>query len=393
MHDKSKYLDILVRLLLQYRSKHLWVFVVSSLLVAVLSSFFFVSSSVKYKYKQSIEAHPDFVVQKFRAGKVEDMPLDWKAGFEKIPGVVNIQERVYGVHFYDPAETYFTIVGIDFSDARSVKLFKDSFPKIKIDEFLSKDNMIIGSGVQELFDYYEYEEYYIFRPPDKGKQKVYFHSNLPKDSQIYTNDMILMDINLARKILGTSSENATDIAIYIDDKVDVEDIKIGLILTHFDMRIISKEELFKHYENLFNYKGGVFLALYSFSFITFLLLLYQRYSNTLYRDAKEIAILRMCGWNIADLIYLKLFENLFVVVSSYMTGVIIGYLYVYNLGAPLIKEIFLGFKNLSNSVAFDPHFEISSLLSSFFLFVVPFILVVLIPVWKVAIKEPTEVLR
>jgi len=63
------------------------------------------------------------------------------------------------------------------------------------------------------------------------------------------------------------------------------------------------------------------------------------------------------------------------------------------LGAPLIKEIFLGFKNLSNSVAFDPHFEISSLLSSFFLFVVPFILVVLIPVWKVAIKEPTEVLR
>lgn len=389
----KEYINFLVALLVKYRVKHIWVIVIGSFLVALLCSFFFVSSSIKKDTFANIEAQSDFVAQKYRAGKVQDMPLSWLDGFKNIKGIASVTPRVYGIHFYNPSESHFMIVGIDLSNQSSRENFQKTFPKIDIEEFLSKDHMIIGSGVQELFDYYEYKEYYTFRLPDRSKQKVYFHSELPKNSQIYTNDMIVMESRLAKKILGIEQDNCTDVAIDSSDPEDLEAIRVALILSHFDMRIISKEFMKKDYENLFNYKGGVFLTLYIFSLITFLLLLYQRYSNITQSDAKEIAILRVSGWKISDVIYLKLLENFIVAFVSYMLGVILAYFYVFLFKAPLIKEIFLGFHNLNNSVAFSPAVELSSLLFSFLLFVIPFIFVILIPVWRISIVEPLEVMR
>ena len=389
----KEYINFLAVLLYKYRVKHLWVLFISSFLVALISSFFFVSSSIKNHMLSNLKVQSDFVVQKYRAGKVEDIPQEWLEGFSKIKGIKSLAPRVYGMHFYDPAETYFMIVGIDFSNELSLKQFKKAFPSVDVNEFLSKDNMIIGEGAKKLFDYYEYKDYYTFRPPDRSKQKVYFHSDFNRETQIFTNDMILMDIKLAKKILGLKEAYFTDIAIDIDTPELLEDVRTSLILSHFNMRIISKDYMRTHYENLFNYKGGVFLALYIFSLITFLLILYQRYSTITHSDAKEIAILRVCGWKISDVIYLKLAENFIVAFISYMIGIILAYVYVYILKAPLLKEIFLGFKNLENSTSFLPTIELSSLFAIFFLFIVPFMLVILIPVWKVSISEPVEVMK
>jgi len=389
----KEYMNFLSVLLWKYRAKHIWVIVISSLLIACISAFFFVTSSIKKDLFLTLDAQADFVVQKYRAGKVEEIPKEWISGFREIDGIEKVNPRIYGMHFYDPSETYFMIVGLDFSQKDVVKNFEQSFPNIKINEFLAKDNMIIGQGVKELFEYYQYKDYYIFRPPNKGKQKVYFHSELPSESQIYTNDMILMDSNLAKKILGIPKNHYTDIALEMKKGADAENVKISLILSHFDMRIISKEEIKKHYENLFNYKGGVFLALYIFTLMTFLLILYQRYSNIIHADVKEIAILRVLGWKISDVIYLKLAENFIVAIFSYLLGVIMAYMYVYTLDAPLLKEIFLGFKNLNNTSSFTPSIDISSLISIFFIFVVPFMLVIILPVWKISVREPVEVMR
>ncbi|MEA2091206.1 MAG: FtsX-like permease family protein [Campylobacterota bacterium] len=389
----KEYLNFLAVLLYNYRAKHFWVILISIILVAIISSTIFVTSSIKRDIFLTLNSQSDFIVQKYKAGKVLNAPLIWVDEFSEINGVKSSTPRVYGMHFYEPSETYFMIVGIDFFDKSVLKSLQKLFDKMDIAEFLSRDNMIIGSGVKELFDYYEYKDSYSFRPPDRTVKKVYFHSEFPKDTQIITNDMIIMDIDLAREILGLEDDEVTDIAIEVPNPLELEMVKTKLVVSHFNMRIIAKEDISKYYENLFNYKGGVFLALYLISLITFLLILYQRYSTIVHSDAKEIAILRLSGWKISDVIWLKLSENFIISVSSYMIGVIIAYFYVYILNAPLIKEIFLGFNNLNNSVAFSPNIDIASLVLIFLIFVIPFMLVILIPVWRVAISEPYEVLR
>jgi len=389
----KEYINFLARLLYNYRAKHIWVVFISTILVAIISSTLFITDSIKRDTFLTLEPQSDFIVQRYKAGKVLNTPSEWVDEFSEINGIESSTSRVYGIHFYEPSESYFMIVGIDFFDVNTLKSLHNLFENIDVAEFLSKDNMIIGSGVQELFDYYEYKGYYNFRPPDRSIKKVYFHSTFPKDTQIITNDMVVMDINLAREILGLEDNEITDIAIEVPNPLELEMIKTKLIISHFDMRIISKEDIKKYYENLFNYKGGVFLALYLISLLTFLLILYQRYSTVIHSDAKEIAILRISGWKISDVIWLKLSENFIIAVSSYMLGVIFAYIYVYVFNAPLIKEIFLGFNNLKNSVAFSPNIDISSLVLIFLIFIIPFMLVILIPVWRIAISEPAEVMR
>ena len=389
----KEYINFLAVLLYNYRTRHLWIVFISVLLVSIISSALFVSSSIKRDIFLTLDSQPDFTIQKYKAGKVLNTPSEWVDEFSEINGIASSTSRVYGMHFYEPSETYFMIVGIDFFDKSTIKSLEKVFENLDVSEFLSRDNMIIGSGVKELFDYYKYKDSYSFRPPDRSIKKVYFHSEFPKDTQMITNDMVIMDIDLAREILGLEDDEVTDIAIEVPNPLELEMVKTKLIVSHFDMRIIAKEDIAKYYENLFNYKGGIFLALYLISLITFLLILYQRYSTVVHSDAKEIAILRLSGWKISDVIWLKLSENFIISVSSYMLGIIIAYFYVYILNAPLIKEIFLGFNNLSNSVAFSPNIDIASLVLIFLIFVIPFMLVILIPVWRVAISEPYEVLR
>jgi len=389
----KEYINFLALLLFKYRAKHFWILFISSLLVAILSSFLFVSSSIKKDVDLTLSSQSDFIVQKYRAGKVEDTPLEWVDEFNEINGVESATPRVYGMHFYEPSESYFMIVGIDFFDKSTLKSLQKVFDNLDVADFLSKDNMIIGSGVQELFDYYEYKGNYNFRPPDRSIKKVFIYDEFPKQTQIITNDMVVMDIHLAREILGLSENQVTDIAIEVANPLELQTVKTKLVVSHFNMRIISKEDISKLYENLFNYKGGVFLALYILSLITFLLILYQRYTTVIYSDAKEIAILRMTGFKISDVIYLKLAENFIIAVSSYMLGVIMAYIYVYIFNAPLIKEIFLGFNNLKNSVVFAPTIDVSMLVLIFLIFVIPFMLVVLVPVWRIAISESYEVMR
>ncbi len=69
---------------------------------------------------------------------------------------------------------------------------------------------------------------------------------------------------------------------------------------------------------------------------------------------------------------------------------LLAYIYVFVLGAPLLKEVFLGGQNLDNTVNFVPVLDFSVLTSIFLLYALPFIAAVLIPVWRVSVTDPKE---
>ncbi len=386
-------IHFLLLLLVTYRNKHISIFIISTVVVALLASLFFISTSIKKEIDLTLDAQADFVVQRYEAGKALNTPESWIDEFTQINGVENVSARVYGVHFFEPAEEYFLIVGIDFFDEHTTQALQKLINSIDVDKFLSKKNMIIGEGVKELLDYYHYFDYYIFRPPDRGKEKVYIYDVLPKETQIFSNDIIFMDIDEARKVLGVEDGYVTDIVLNIANPLEVQTIKRKLIISHFNMRIIEKSTMKRYYANLFNYKGGIFLIFYIVILMTFFLILYQRYSMISHVDAKEIAILRLVGWRINEVIWLKVGENFLVALCAYLLGVILAYVFVFYLNAPLLRDIFLGSQNLAHGTGFMPNINMEVLGLIFLLFVIPFIIAILVPVWRVAIKEPVEVMR
>ena len=67
-----------------------------------------------------------------------------------------------------------------------------------------------------------------------------------------------------------------------------------------------------------------------------------------------------------------------------------AYGFVFILGAPLLREIFLGGANLSNTVQLVPVLDFGVLSTIFLIYAVPFVAAVLIPVWRIAVTDPKE---
>ena len=61
-------------------------------------------------------------------------------------------------------------------------------------------------------------------------------------------------------------------------------------------------------------------------------------------DKKEIGILKAVGWSIKDIIKLKIIENFIVGFMAFIIGVIIAYIFVFILNAPILKNILLVFQ-------------------------------------------------
>ncbi|MEA2019512.1 MAG: FtsX-like permease family protein [Campylobacterota bacterium] len=387
------FLNFVLLQLYTNKSKHFSIFIISTILIMVLSSFLFITNSISKDMKTVVDNQADFILQGIVAGKVVDTPLELVDEIISINGVTQASQRVYGKHFYEPAEHYFTIVGIDLYDKQIVSNLKSFVKNIDIDKFLSKQNMLIGSGVKKFLNEYAYFDYYNFRPPDKSFEKVYIYDMFENETDIVSSDMIIMDINLAKKILGIDEDYSTDILFNVPNIDERETVKNKIRARHFDIRIIAKEDLLRGYDGFLNYRSSVFMILYLIVILTFILIIYQRYSYINSVDKKEIGVLRSLGWSINRVIRLKIVENLIIFIGSYILGVNLAYIFVFIFDAPLLSSVFLGFSNLSNNTQFTAVVDISSLSLIFLFFIVPIIAAILIPVWKISIIEPYEAMR
>ena len=385
--------NFLFLLLSKHKSKHIAIFVISILIVFLSSSVLFISTTLKKEIFSTLENQSDFVIQKINSGKTLYTPVSWVEDFREINGVENAQQRVYGQYYFMPENVYFTIVGVDLFEDAASKNIKELLEQLNISDFLKKDSMIIGNGIKKIFDKYHYFDSYDFKLANNDLKEIKIFKDLPKEANLVANDLIIMDINLAKEILNIQENETTDIILNVPNNLERQNVKEQLILKHANTRILQKEALTKEYENMFNYKGGVFLILFIVVILTFTLILYQRYSMISLGDKKEIGILKAVGWSIKDIIKLKIMENFIIAFMAFIIGCILSYIFVFIFNAPILKNIFIGSSNMQNDFIFNANIDFSTLVTLLLFFIIPFLSAILIPVWKVAIIDSTESMK
>jgi len=390
MLTKSSFLYFLTLLLFKQRDKHIGTISISIVIIFLLSSILFISSSIQGSIKIALESQPDFSLSRVEAGRVVDTPVEWIDKISDIDGIVDISPRVYGRYFYRPKEESFLVVGVDFFDEQNQKELKNLIDGIDLKDFFSRDSMLVGEGVKEFLAEHFYSGDFSFKTPTGKFKKVRIYDTIPHQSNLISNDMVVMPIDLAREIFGMSEDLSTDITFNVPNDSEWDTILTKLHLLFYDLRVVEKREIAKAYSSLYNYKGGLFLILYLITIVTFMLILYQRYSMVYSSEKREIGILRATGWSIGEIVKLKFYETLIVVVVSFVLGTVLAYIYVFVWGAPLLKEIFLGGANLKNQVEFAPTINMGLLSSIFLFYAVPLFGSILIPVWRIAITSPKE---
>ena len=382
----SVFINLIFLLLHKQKTKYISIFILSTLTIFLLSTVIFIKSSLQNEILKTLESHNDFIIQREFGGRIFDIENQLEDRLKNIYGVKNITKRVYGRYKFLSEDVYFTIIGVDFSNLNK------ELKNLGLQN-ISKDEMIVGFEVDNLLKKYKYTNYYDFFLPNKEIKKVKIAKVLEKESNIISSDIIILDINLARDILGINRDFSTNIAFDVPNELERTNIKQKLQRLDLDLNIIQKEDILKKYETIFNYKGGVFLILYLVVLFAFIMILYQRYSQVSINERKQIAIFKAIGYSVRDIIKIKMSENFVVAFVSYLFGVLLAYFFVFILNAPILKNIFIDFSNIKNDFIIYPYIEFSTFVTLFLFFMVLFLSSVLIPVWKISAINPYESLR
>jgi ABC-type lipoprotein release transport system permease subunit len=375
-----------------YKDKkvHFATLIISVILIFILSSTLFTASSLKSSLFSSLENQADFVVQRSRGGKSVDTPLEWQDKLSEIYGVSKVSPRVYGRYYFKEKDKFALIIGVDFFEEQSAKALEQIIGKTNLKEFLNGNKMIVGNGVKEYLKANFYNKDYNFLTPTGKFVKVEIFKTLPKEQALFSNNIIIMPIDLAKNILGINKDFVTDFTLNVPNDDEWDNIYTKLSSLYFDIDITSKKDIKKAYENLYNYKGGFFMVLFLITLITFCLILYYRYTIIFYNQKKTIGIYRSIGWSIKDVIKLKFFESIIIVLVAFILGVTLAFIYTFIFDAPLIKDIFIGSSNLVNYAKLEPVVDFRVISSIFLLFAIPFLGSSIIPVWKIAVTNPKE---
>ena len=391
--NSLSFLNFTTLLLTKHRSRHLSIFVISTLLVFILSSMLFISSSIKTDLKAKLNNEADFIVQKVSSGDRVDLPESWMGDIEDMRGVSSVRGRVYGRYLLKESESYINILGVDLFDDEVNKNLKTEVENLDIKTFLSKDQMVISHSLKEFLHKKYFDKYYNFFTPSGEKKKVSFFGSFNKNSPLYESDIALMSEDLAREVLGIEDESYSDIEVYVPNDSERDNVGFKLKSLHYDMRVIDKRDLSGDYEKFFSYKSGLFMMLFMLCLLTFMLILYQRFTLANSSEKRDVAIMRMVGWSIKDVLKLKLFESLIIGVFAFLVGIILAFIFVFFFDAPLFRDIFIGFGNIPTLYDFKPHIDLGVVMSSFLFFIIPFVFSLLIPIWRIAITDPMEAMK
>ena len=386
-------IEFAINALLRAKSKNIFILVVFTLLTALLTAVFLITGSIKHELQSTVNALPQITVQKIKAGRHYDIETSIADEILTIAGVSEAVARVWGYYYFENAGVNFSVVGINQYETQYKNNFAQLVEKFDFEELGEESSMVVGVGVKKVMSSSYYQEYFNFIKPDGNFKKMMIAGVFDGDTQLESNDMILMSTQVVREIFDMDEGRATDIVVKVSNPEEVTTVASKIKLMYPDTRVITSTDLKISYQNIFDYKSGVFLALFVVSLFTFFMIIYDKASGLSSEEKREIGILKAIGWRVDDVLKEKFYEAFILSFLAYLLGVLFAFGFVYLLQAPLLREIFVGYSQLKTSFELPFIFEIQTLFLVFFLSVPIYIAATIIPSWRAATLEVDEVIR
>lgn len=384
MERHKKILEYALSSLLRRRYKNLAVMAVFSFLTAFLASVLFLTHSFKVEALHVLIDAPELIVQKISGGRHDLIPAGYIKKIRDIPGVGKVVPRYWGYYYDSLTDGNYTILGMD-ENGPEFKLLEGRIPS-------RRGECAIGKGVSEArFAGIGGE---VFFTDGKGKiMDVRIVGIFTSESEILTNDLVLLHKEDALRLFGTPADKATDIVVEVYNESEVPTVarKIKRMLP--DTRPIMRSEIIRTYENIFNWRSGMILTMFLGSVIAFCILAWDKATGLSAEERGEIGILKAIGWETSDVLELKFWEGTVISVTSFLTGLILAYVHVFFFNASLIAPALKGWSTVFPRFRPIPYINLYQIFVMFFLTVFPYVVSTVVPSWKAAITDPDSVMR
>ncbi|MBX3210665.1 MAG: FtsX-like permease family protein [Labilithrix sp.] len=358
--------------------------------VALVAAVLFLTESLRAEAERARAAHPDIVVQKLVGGRPTTIPATERAKLDDIPSVREVAPRVWGYIFLPALQGNVTVVGAPRGAA-----------PISVANGVLHSGRDLAPGQHEMIAGVELAHFLGMLPGDElglpsadprahaMKLVGTFRSSL----DLWTADVILCDEEDARALLGLPEGDATDLAVTLANPVEARVVAATIVERLPGARVIERDLLERVYHLSYGRRAGLVLGASIPAILALLVLAWDRASGLGGDERREIAILKAVGWSTGDVLWAKLFESILVGALGTALGLLLGYAWVFWLGAPGLRPALVGWSVMYPRASLTPVVDLAQLLGVTIAVLGPFVLLSVVPAWRAATADPLESMR
>lgn len=367
--------------------KNLGIIIVFSAVVFVLSSILLLTYAFKREATAILEGAPELIVQRVVGGRHSLIPVEYTKKIKEIPGIGKIIPRIWG-YYYDPSTGgNYTFIGVEGVEKEQFRLLKGSFI-----EGSDSGVCVIGSGIAESH-FVDIGGRIPIKGPNGRAQIFRIKGIFEHKSSILTNDLFIISQKDIKRLFEIPEGYATDMIVQVFNPQEVDNIASKIRAFLPDTRPITKKEILRTYDTLFDWRSGMILTAFAGAILAFIILAWDKATGLSAEEKREIGILKAIGWETSDVLELRFWEGFVISSVSFLSGLIGGYIHVFVFGASIFSPALKGWSVIFPEFRLIPFINPYQIIVLLFFTVIPYMASTIVPSWKAAITDPDTVMR
>ena len=376
-------LDYALSSLWRRRLKSLSVLLVFAAVIFLLASFQMVTQALTDKARQVLVHTPEITLQKMSAGRQEAIPLAYQEQLAGIFGIRKVVPRIWGYYFDEVRLANYTVMGMAV----------DQMPEgARLDTALASGAMpgpdeqgkaVIGQAISKALALEGRATFSLFRP-DLSLKGFTVSGEFSSDTDILTNDLMVMSLADARDLFALPSGLVTDFCIYVANPKEIETIAKKIAAALPSVRVLTRPQIQKTYQVVFGWRSGFGSICLLAALAAFVILAWDKASGLSPEERREIAILKVLGWETSDILAVRFWESVIVSGLACIVGMTAAYIHVVYFAAALFRPVLMGWSVLRPELQLAPRIEAGDVLLLIAFTVIPYLAATVIPAWRSA---------
>lgn len=382
-------LDYSLGSLARKRAKNFGILIVFTQVIFFFSSFLLMSRGLTELATNVLQHAPDITVQQMAAGRQVPLMADATDRLEGIWGIRSVAPRIWGYYFDEKNGANYTVVGLDLAQG-SLPGFAGQHIRGELPVAGSLREVVISEGVRESMGLGERKSFSMFRPDLK---MVSFTTKgvFEKDTAAVTSDLLLVSLAAARELFAMDAEQITDLLVYVGNPREIDTIAAKIADRLPGTRVLTRDQILKTYSVVFGWRSGFGSFCLLASLAAFAILAYDKASGLTREDMREVGILKVLGWQTADVMAVRFWESALVSLTAFLAGYGLAWFHILWGQGTLFKPLLLGWSVLRPELVIGPPVLLEDLLLILSFTVLPYLLATVIPAWRSSVVRPDTV--
>jgi lipoprotein-releasing system permease protein len=388
---QSNILEYALSSLWRRRGRNLGVLLVFAAVIFLLASFQMLTAALTERARQVLAHSPEITVQKMTAGRQEGIPLAYAEELSALFGVRRIVPRIWGYYFDEVHLANYTVMGLDTGQMPAGHGLEGALARGALPGPEAEGRVVVGRSVQRVLDLGNRPLFSLFRP-DLSLKTFAVSGEFAASSDLLTHDLMVMGLEDARDLFAIPAPLVTDLCVYVGNAREIETIagKIARILP--DTRVLTRPQIQRTYEAVFGWRSGFGSICLLTALAAFAILAWDKASGLSPEERREIAILKVLGWETADILSLRFWEAVLVSGLAFLLGLAAAYIHVAFFAAALFRPVLMGWSVLVPDLFLAPQLVAGELFLILAFTVLPYLAATIVPTWRTATVRADSVL-